>query len=151
MGKYLRISSYIRKPFLYLTLQLLHSEFSYEENLIFFFISVLSRTTVYSMLWNRAHVFSSFINFFSSKKIRLRDAGTPPPPPATHLTFSPLEFSLLISFCFHCCHRVFDLKLDPVSKKFSPGFLLGRSSGSGHYLFFINKCVQNEQSEAKKR
>jgi hypothetical protein len=31
MGKYLRISSYIRKPFLilYMTLQLLHSEFPY--------------------------------------------------------------------------------------------------------------------------
>ncbi len=29
MGKYLRISSYIRKPFLILTLQLLHSEFPY--------------------------------------------------------------------------------------------------------------------------
>jgi hypothetical protein len=29
MGKYLRISSYIRKPFLNMTLQLLHSEFPY--------------------------------------------------------------------------------------------------------------------------
>ncbi len=30
MGKYLRISSYIRKPFLIYTLQLLHSEFPYK-------------------------------------------------------------------------------------------------------------------------
>jgi hypothetical protein len=47
MGKYLRISSYIRKPFLilYMTLQLLHSEFpDYEENLIFFFIKVKELT-----------------------------------------------------------------------------------------------------------
>ncbi len=45
MGKYFRISSYIRKPFLIydFALQLLHSEFPYiyEENFILFFISVI--------------------------------------------------------------------------------------------------------------
>ncbi len=41
MGKYLRISSYIRKPS-YMTSQLLHSEFLiYEEIFILFFISVI--------------------------------------------------------------------------------------------------------------
>ena len=39
---YLRISSYIRKPFLmqYMTLRPIPSEFPYEENWAFFFISV---------------------------------------------------------------------------------------------------------------
>ncbi len=38
MTKYLRISSYIRKPFLYMTLQLLHSEYPYIwEKLYFLF------------------------------------------------------------------------------------------------------------------
>ncbi len=44
MGKYLRISSYIRKPFLiyaFATAPLWISLYIYEENLIFFFISVL--------------------------------------------------------------------------------------------------------------
>ncbi len=42
MGKYFRISSYIRKPFL-MTLQQLHSEFPYIHYMrtIFFFIRVL--------------------------------------------------------------------------------------------------------------
>ncbi len=43
MGKYLRISSYIRKPFLiydFATAPLRISLYVYEENLIFFFISV---------------------------------------------------------------------------------------------------------------
>ncbi len=43
MGKYLRISSYIRKPFLiydFATAPLLCNFPIYEENLIFFFISV---------------------------------------------------------------------------------------------------------------
>jgi hypothetical protein len=42
MGKYLRIFSYIRKPFL-MTLQQLHSEFPYITYMrtIFFFVSVL--------------------------------------------------------------------------------------------------------------
>ncbi len=38
MGKYLRISSYIRKPFLILTLQLLHSEFPYNEENLFIIV-----------------------------------------------------------------------------------------------------------------
>ncbi len=45
VGKYLRISSYIRKPFLiYLTLQLLYSEFPYmRKNVLFFFSSVFKK------------------------------------------------------------------------------------------------------------
>jgi hypothetical protein len=53
MGKYLSISSYIRKPFLILsmTLQLPHCEFPLEENLIFFFISVALRSVVKGDTW----------------------------------------------------------------------------------------------------
>jgi hypothetical protein len=43
MAKDLRIASYIRQPSSYMTLELLHSEFPYtvyEENFLFFFISV---------------------------------------------------------------------------------------------------------------
>ncbi len=77
MGKYLRISSYIRNPFSYMALQPLHSEFPYihEENLIFFFICVLC-PHVFFLFWNsclnkRFHSFSDIIKqilFISQKR-----------------------------------------------------------------------------------
>jgi hypothetical protein len=76
MGKYLRISSYIRKPnYSYTTLQLLHSEFPYilyEENLIFFFISAVSRKMQgrFEVSQTRAAPWRIFyqINFASKQK-----------------------------------------------------------------------------------
>jgi hypothetical protein len=66
MGKYWSISPHIRKTSSYMTLQLLHSEFPrYEENLIFFFISVY--THVEAIKENYSHLY--FMEKFFSLRV----------------------------------------------------------------------------------